>query len=127
MELVGVVIALALIEYFYFRLLVGRARARSGVEAPAITGDEVFERYMRVHQNTMEQLVIFVPSMVLFGLYVSGWIAALLGLVFIAGRMVYLRAYVAEPRTRTRGVAITALAQTLLLVGGAIGALVHWI
>ncbi len=126
MELVGLVIALALIEYFYFGLLVGRARARSGVEAPAMTGDEVFERYMRVHQNTMEQLVIFVPSMVLFGLYVSDWMAALLGLVFITGRVVYLRAYVAEPRTRRHGVAITALAQTLLLAGGAIGALVQW-
>ena len=49
----------------------GRARVRCNVPAPATTGHPVFERYFRVQQNTLEQLIVFVPSMWLFGLYVS--------------------------------------------------------
>ena len=71
MEIVAVVIALALLEFVVFGMLVGRARGRYGVNAPAMSGHEVFDRYFRVHYNTMEMLVIFVPSIWLFGLYVS--------------------------------------------------------
>jgi glutathione S-transferase len=127
MSLVAAVIALALIEFFVFGLLVGRARQQYGVAAPAISGHPVFDRYMRVHQNTMEQLVIFVPAMVVFALYVSAGVAALLGLLFIAGRVVYLRGYVADPGKRGTGFAISAVAQLILMVGGLVGALVAWL
>ena len=124
MNLVAIVIGLALVEYFVFGLLVGRARQQFGVAAPAMSGHPVFERYMRVHQNTMEQLVLFVPAMLIFGVYVSGTVAALLGLVWIAGRALYLRGYVADPAKRSTGFALTALPQLILLVGGIVGALV---
>ena len=127
MEIVALVIIASLIEYFVFGLLVGRARGQTGVAAPAMTGHPVFERYNRVHQNTLEQLVVFVPAMWIFGLYVSPGIAALLGLVFIAGRLVYFRLYIAEPSGRAPGVIITVAAQAILLIGGAIGALVAWL
>ena len=71
MEIVAVVIALALLEFVVFGMLVGRARGRYGVNAPAVSGHEIFDRYFRVHYNTMEMLVTFVPSIWLFGLYVS--------------------------------------------------------
>jgi uncharacterized MAPEG superfamily protein len=127
MEPVAIVLALALIEYFAFGILVGRARGQYGVEAPATTGHPVFERYHRVHQNTLEQLVIFVPALWMFGVYVSAPVAALLGLVFIAGRFVYLRGYVQDPKKRSTGTMITLLAQAILLVGGAVGALLAWL
>ena len=111
MELVALVSVLSLLEYMAFGILVGRQRGRAGIEAPAITGDPVFERYMRVHQNTMENLVVFLPAMWLFGLYVNAPIAALLGLVFIAGRFIYLRGYVEEPRKRSTGVLVSVGAQ----------------
>lgn len=123
MNLVAIVIGLALVEFFVFGLLVGRARAQYGVAAPAMSGHPIFERYMRVHQNTMEQLVVFVPAMVLFGTYVSGGFAALLGVVWIAGRVVYLRGYVADPAKRSTGFALSALPQLILLLGGILGAL----
>jgi uncharacterized membrane protein YecN with MAPEG domain len=123
MNLVAIVIGLALIEYFVFGLLVGRARQTYGVPAPAMSGHPIFERYMRVHQNTLEQLAIFVPAMVMFGVYVSGPIGALLGLVWIAGRVLYLRGYVDDPSKRSTGFALTALPQLLLLLGGIVGAL----
>lgn len=127
MHLVAFVIVAALIEFFIFGALVGRARGQYKVAAPAITGDPIFERYFRVHQNTMEQLVMFVPAMWFFGVYVSPTWAALLGVVFIIGRVVYLRGYVEEPSKRETGVIIGAVALVILLLGAAIGALVAWL
>lgn len=122
MPLVHAVIALALIEYFVFGFAVARARGRYGVHAPATTGNEVFERYYRVQMNTLEQLVVFVPSMVLFAHYVQPLAAAALGLVFIAGRALYFRAYVRAPASREMGFGISAFANITLLVGALIGA-----
>ena len=66
MELVTIVIALALIEYTVFGMLVGKARGKYGIDAPAISGNPIFERYYRVQQNTLEVLVLFIPGMWMF-------------------------------------------------------------
>jgi uncharacterized MAPEG superfamily protein len=121
-DLVLFVIALALLEYFVFGYLVGRARGTYNVPAPATFGNPIFERYFRVHQNTLEQLVIFVPCMLIFSQVVSARIAAGLGLVFIVGRLLYLRGYVADPGKRGPGFLVGALAQIGLLLGSVIGA-----
>ncbi len=123
MVAVHIVIALALIQFFVFGALVGRARVKYQVDAPAITGHPVFERYYRVHYNTMEQLVSFVPGMLLFGTYVSATGAAILGLVFIAGRFVYLRLYIADPKKRGAGFGISVLPIMILILGGLGGAI----
>ncbi|HEU4430023.1 MAG TPA: MAPEG family protein [Myxococcota bacterium] len=120
--LVDVVIALALIEYFAFGLLVGRARGRFNVPAPAIAGHPTFERTFRAHQNTLEQLIVFVPAIWIFASTVSAEIAAGLGLLFVVGRALYFRGYVAEAAKRSAGFAIGALAQLALLLGALIGA-----
>ena len=122
MPLVHAVIALALIEYFVFGFAVGRARGRYKVPAPATTGNEVFERYYRVQMNTLEQLVVFVPSVLLFAHYVQPFAAAALGLVFIAGRALYFRGYVRGPERRYLGFGLSALANTTLMLGALIGA-----
>lgn len=123
MVVVHIVIALALIQFFAFGVLVGRARGKYQVDAPAITGHPVFERYYRVHYNTMEQLVSFVPGMLLFGAYVSTMGAAILGLVFIAGRFLYLRHYIADPKKRGAGFGISVLPIMILILGGLGGAI----
>src|ERR1700724_4014027 len=94
------VIALALLECRVFCFAVARARTRSNVPAPATTGNEVFERYFRVQMNTLEQLIVFVPSMLLFARYLNADIAAALGALFIIGRAVYFRGYVKAPAAR---------------------------
>jgi len=91
MALIGIVIGLALLEYFATVFLCAKARARYGITAPATTGDPTFERYFRVQQNTVEQLIIFLPAILLFGTYVNQPIGAGLGLVFILGRGLYAR------------------------------------
>ena len=88
----------------------GGARAKHGVAAPATTGHEVFERHFRVQMNTLEQLAIYLPSLWMFALYWNQLVAAGLGLVWIVGRVIYMQAYVAEPKGRSMGFMITFLA-----------------
>jgi uncharacterized MAPEG superfamily protein len=127
MEPVALVTSLALLQYFAYGVLVSRARTRTGIAAPATTGHPEFERYHRVHQNTLEQLVTFLPSLWLFATYVQPLAAAGLGALFILGRLVYLLGYVTDPGKRTAGFVMTSLAQLPLLVGGMIGAVVTWL
>jgi len=123
MDIVHAVIILALLQFLVFGGFVARARVKSGVEAPAMTGDLVFERCNRAHYNTMEQLIMFIPGMWLFGTYVSTTVAAGLGLLFIVGRTVYFRAYIAEPASRGPGFGLSVLPTFVLLLGGLGGSL----
>ena len=122
MHYIALVCVLALVEYFVFGFLVGRARVRTGIAAPAISGDPIFERYMRVHQNTLEQLIVFLPAIYIFGRFVHAPVGALLGVVFIIGRFLYFRGYIADPEKRSRGALVTGLVQVILLLCGGVGA-----
>ena len=121
MPLVHLVIVLALLEFMIFVMAVGKARGTYAVPAPATSGNEVFERYFRVQMNTLEQLVVFVPSILLFGAYVHPLIAAALGLVFVIGRWLYFRGYVKDPKKRELGFILSGIPNLILLLGGLIG------
>ena len=123
MPLVHLVLAAALIEFFFFGLAVAGARGTYKVAAPATTGHEVFERYFRAQMNTLEQLIIFVPGIMLFALYVSQSLAAALGVLFIVGRALYFVGYVRAAASRHRGFMLSVVPNMVLLVGGALGAL----
>ena len=122
MELIAIVTGLAVLQAFYFAFQVGKARAKHGVNAPAMSGNAEFERAFRIHANTIEQLVIFLPGLWMFGYYVNVQIGAGLGLLFIVGRFVYRSAYLGDPKKRSAGFSITALATVVAVVGGMIGA-----
>lgn len=122
MDLVILVATAALLEYVFFGYQVGLARGRYGVEAPAVSGHPIFERYHRVHQNTLENLVIFLPGLWLFATSVSEPIAAALGAVFVVGRAIYARLYVKDPASRRLGVLLSFPIGLILLVGGTLGA-----
>ena len=123
MELVAIVLGLALAQYLYFTLRCGQVRGRLGIPAPAMTGAPEFERRLRVQENTVEQLVIFVPALLLFARYLSEPAAAGLGLVFILGRALYARAYLLDPAKRGPGFGMTLFANGVLLLGGLVGAI----
>jgi glutathione S-transferase len=112
----------SLLFYIWTGLRVGRGRATHGVEAPAMTGHPVFERLVRVQANTLEWLVIYLPCLWLFGLYVDGRIAAGIAVVWIVGRAIYAQAYAREPGTRTVGFLTQAIATLVLMIGAAYGA-----
>jgi uncharacterized membrane protein YecN with MAPEG domain len=125
MAYVDIVTVLALLQFIVFGYKVGRCRGRYGVKAPAVTGNEIFERYFRVQQNTLEQLIAFLPGIYLFSHYLSPLVAAVLGLLYLIGRELYAFAYVKDPAKREIGYALTFLPTVVLLLGGLFGAVRH--
>jgi glutathione S-transferase len=120
---VAIITLASLLLYFVMALQVGRARARFGVPAPAISGHADFERVFRVQANTLEWLPLFLVSLWLFALYWSDLVAAGLGLVWILGRILYMTGYAKAAEARSLGFLIQ-FAATITLLLGALGRLV---
>jgi glutathione S-transferase len=120
--LTAVVTCLALLLYFIFTWKVGAARGKYKVNAPATTGNPDFERVFRVQQNTLENLILFLPGLWMFSAFVSPQWGAGIGLVWIAGRIFYARSYYAAAEMRGPGFGITMFASTVLVIGALVGA-----
>jgi glutathione S-transferase len=119
---------LAILLYFYTGTRVSAARRKFGVPVPAISGNPDFERVFRVQANTLEWMPIFLPLLWLFAYYVSDIWAAVLGLVWIGGRLFYMVSYSEAANRRGPGFGIQAAACVVLLIGAVIGiisSLVH--
>ena len=114
MEYVTIVIMLALTQYVWFSIQVGRARGRFEVQVPATSGNDDFERYFRAHQNTTERLVVFLPAIFACGYFVNSLFVALMRLVFIIGRGLCFRGYTEPQKSRTAGFTIGDSANTLI-------------
>jgi len=125
MDYVAIVTVLILLQYFYFGLASSMAREKAGLKAPAITGDEVYERKYRVHQNTMEQLVSFLPAMWMFSHYIGPMYGAGLGVAFLVGRALYSASYAKDPATRGKGFLIGFLAMAAGYIGTLYGAVIN--
>src|SRR5450759_1116650 len=119
----ALITCLAIALYFFTSIQVAKARQAVGIKAPAITGNPDFERVFRVQMNTLEWLPIFLPALWLFAIYISDPIAAAIGLVWIAGRILYMTGYSQAASKRGRGFGIQAMAAGILWLG-AFGAIV---
>ena len=117
----ALVTLLAIAFYFFTSARVAKARAKFGIKAPAITGNPDFERVFRGQMNTLEWMPIFLPSLWLFAFYINDALAAALGLVWIAGRVLYMTGYSQAAAKRGLGFGIQAAAAILLWLG-ALGA-----
>jgi glutathione S-transferase len=120
-EYVALVLLLAIVEYIVLSALVGRARAKYGVKAPAVSGHPVFERIFRVQQNTLEGLVIFLPALWLFGQYVNANWAVGLGIASIVGRAMYAVGYIKAAEKRGPGAGIVGIVNIVLVIGAIVG------
>ena len=118
---VPLVTCIMLIQLFAFSLKSGMARDKGGVKAPATTGDETYARRNRVHLNTVELMVMAIPSMWIFATYVHALTAAGLGFVYVIGRIIYSRAYMADPSKRGLGFMVSILPIVVMMIGGLIG------
>lgn len=127
MEYVTLVVIIALLEYVFFTIKTGKARVEAGIQAPAVTGDEMFERLFRVQQNTLENIIVFVPAIYIFGLYMHELAAAGIGIFFIIGRAIYFMSYRVDPAKRGPGMIITMLSNVILLLGGLTGVVMELI
>jgi glutathione S-transferase len=119
----ALVTCLVILFYFFTGIQVAKARVTFGIKAPAMSGNPDFERVFRVQMNTLEWMPIFLPSLWLFAIYISDGVAAVLGLVWIAGRVLYMTGYSQAANKRGTGFGIQAAAATILWLGalGAIG------
>ena len=115
------VILLAVILYFWTGFRVGQARGKFKINAPTTTGNPDFERVFRVQMNMLEWMPIFLPAIWLAAIYVSDIGAALLGLVWIAGRVLYLRGYSEAAEKRETGFFVQAIAAGLLWLAALVG------
>jgi len=124
MEYVTIVAMLALIQLIVFSMIVGKARGAAGIKAPAMTGDEVFERTNRAHQNSLEQIVIFIPALYAAAYYLYPELAAGFGVMYVIGRTLYFQAYVKEPSKRGPGMMFTMFANMALIIAAIVGAMI---
>jgi glutathione S-transferase len=111
----------ALFVYFMLGANVARARGRYQVAAPAVDGHPAFARIYRVQQNTLEQLVLFLPALWLFALTVGDPWAGLIGLIWPIGRILYARGYYRDAEKRGPGFVLSVAPTMVLLIGAVIG------
>ena len=116
MEVTAIVTILALLQFVLFSVQVGGKRGKHKITAPAISGHPDFERMFRVQQNTMEQLVVFLPALWMFGHFVNPLWGAGFGMVFIVGRFIYRAEYLKDPSSRSPGFMLTFLPTAVMLV-----------
>ena len=122
MNLFNLVAMLAVLQYLFFSALVGQARGRYGVQAPAVTGHEQFERMYRVQMNTLELLVAFLPALYAANWYWPSRTVAIAGAVYLVGRFIYWRAYVGDPARRGLGFVLSIGPVFVLVIAGLVGA-----
>jgi len=126
MEYTILIIMIALAQFLYFTARVGLNRGKLGVNAPHTTGNDLWERMYRVQQNTLEQLIIFIPSMLVFSTYTSGRWVLIPGVLFLLGRQLYSHEYINDPASRTPGMALSLLCNIVLVGGALIGLLLKF-
>ncbi len=117
----SVVTLAALITYQGTAMAVGQARVKHKVMPPATSGPEPFERAVRVQQNTLEQLVFFLPTFWLAALLGNPAAASLLGFIWVGGRVAYGIGYRQDPAKRGPGFGISFLSSVILLVMALVG------
>jgi len=121
MDLVTLIVFLTLTEYIVFIAIVGGARNKYGVAAPATTGNSQWERLHRIQVNTTEQLVLFIPAIYGFAYYVSELWAVGIGAIFVLGRVIYFFSYRKNPDKRIVGAAMSGLPSYVLVMGTFVG------
>lgn len=123
MQYVAIVTLLILIQYTAYMMMVGMARGKDTVVAPAVSGNEHFERAFRVQMNTLEQMAVALPALWICAYFFNPLLAAGMGVLFMVGRLLYRNAYMKDPASRGPGMAIGFLANVVLVVTGLWGAI----
>ena len=122
MNYVDIVAVIAVLQLIFFSVLVGSARGKYGVSAPAVVGHELFERAYRVQMNTLEVLVAFLPALFLAAKYWPQPAIAGIGAIYVLGRSIYWRAYMGAPKSRGLGFGLSVLPVLVLLLAALVGA-----
>ena len=116
MEYTAIVTVLILLQFTWFGFQVGAMRGKHEIKAPAVSGAPEFDRSFRVHYNTMEQLVVFVPVLWLYAHMVNPMWGAGFGIVFLVARFIYQSAYLKDPAGRSLGATLTFLPALVMMI-----------
>jgi glutathione S-transferase len=122
----AIVTLLAVALYFFLATRVAVAHGKFDVKLPATTGNPDFDRVYRVHQNTLEWMPTFLVTLWLCAIYLNDIVAAVLGLIWIGGRVLYFVGYRKAVEKRLPGFFIQSGACGLLFVGALAGIIMHW-
>jgi glutathione S-transferase len=126
--LTAAVTVLAVLIALWTGILVARTRRRLGIHPPVMTGSPELDCALRVQGNTLEQIVIFLPSLWLAALYFQGWIPPLLGLVWCLGRIIFALTYKpAAPGKRFIGFQLTIFPTLILVILAIVGIVQAWV
>jgi uncharacterized membrane protein YecN with MAPEG domain len=126
--LTAAVTLLAVLVTLGLAIRVARTRTRLNILPPAMTGSPELDCVLRGHANTVEQFILFLPSLWVAALYFQGWIPPILGLLWCVGRIVFALGYKpANPKGRYPGFFLGMIAMLALIVLGAIGIVQAWI
>ena len=107
----------ALLVYLATLFYCGRQRAKHAIQAPATTGHPDYERALRIQQNTLENLVVFIPTLWMFSILANPLVGAGLGLVWIVARAWYAISYARAPETRGPGFIVAMVVVLVMLAG----------
>ena len=121
MNLAYLAIMLMVAEYAVFGTMVAFARSWYRLPAPATTGHPDFERYFRVQQNTLEQLIVMIPALWIMALTLSPLWAALFGFLFVIARVFYALGYYRSAAGRHWGFTVGAWGTGGVVTGAFIG------
>lgn len=127
MEATVIVTFLALAQYVLFGVQVGGMRGKHGIKAPAQTGHEEFERMNRVHLNTLEQLVVFIPALWMQAYFANPLYGAIVGMVYVVGRFVYRVEYLRDPDSRGTGFTLSIVPTIVLLIWALVAAIMNMV
>lgn len=117
----SLIIALSMLLYLVTVINVGRARRKYAIPVPQTTGNQDFERVLRVQQNTSEQLIFFLPVLLLFSNYISVPIGAVIGAIWLVGRALYAWGYYQAAEKRFIGFGISSTSSIVMLLGSLVG------
>jgi glutathione S-transferase len=122
----ALVTLLAIAFYFFLATRVAVAHGKFNVKLPAMAGNPDFERVVRAHVNTLEWMPTFLVPLWLCAIYLSDITAAVLGLVWIVGRVLYWNGYSEAVEKRLPGFFVQSTACFLLFIGALVGVIMHW-
>ncbi|HEY5679814.1 MAG TPA: MAPEG family protein [Pseudomonadales bacterium] len=117
----GILSSLALLVYYFTLFKAGMARGKYNIPAPSHEGPEEYVRRVRVHQNTMEHLVLFLPGLWLFSYAVDPIWAAGIGVLWPVGRLWYAFAYYEAAEKRGPGLYLSMPPIYIFVIGSLIG------
>jgi len=121
----AIVTLFAVAFYFFLATRVAVARGKFNVKLPETTGNPDFERIFRVHMNTLEWMPTFLVLLWLCAIYLNDTASAVLGLLWICGRVLYFVGYKKAVEKRLLGFFIQSTACLMLFVGAIVGIVMH--